>query len=75
MQWIWHDCNDMIATCKITSVKCMAISLSTFADNLTEKLHKGKYKDCKPSLEYVMAKENTLRYNCFECHKSYGKKL
>ena len=53
----------------------MAISLSTFADNLTEKLHKGKYKDCKPSLEYVMAKENTLRNNCFECHKSYGKKL
>ena len=53
----------------------MAISLSTFADNLTEKLHKDKYKDCKPSLEYVMAKENTLRYNCIECHKSYGKKL
>ena len=65
----------MIATCKITSVKCMAISLSIFADNLTEKLHKDKYKDCKPSLEYVMRKENTLRYNCIEFHKCYGKKL
>ena len=53
----------------------MAISLSIFADNLTEKLHKDKYKDCKPSLEYVMRKENTLRYNCIEFHKCYGKKL
>ena len=53
----------------------MAISLSIFADNLTEKLHKDKYKDCKPSLVYVMRKENTLRYNCIEFHKCYGKKL
>ena len=36
----------------IDSVRFMASSLSNIADNLIERLHKGKYKDFKSSLIY-----------------------
>ena len=47
----------------------MATSLSTVVDNLTEGLRKGKLKDYKSSLEYVITKDSTLTFTCMECDK------
>ena len=49
----------------------MASSLSTLAYNLAKGLPKGKYKDCKSSLEYVAAKNNILILKCVDCNKNY----
>ena len=53
----------------IDSARFMDSSLSTLADNLTERLHKDKCKDCKSSLEYVTAKDITIIFQCVECDK------
>ena len=44
----------------------MAISLSNLTDNLAEGLHKGKYKDCKSSIDYKAAKDDLLTFKCAE---------
>ena len=59
----------------IDSVKFMASSLSRLSDNLTEGLHKGKYKDCKLSLEYKTVKDDLQIFNCKCCNKIYEKKF
>ena len=56
----------------IDSVRFMVCSLSTLADNLTERLHRDKCKDYESILEYVMAKD-ILVFLCVECDKSYDK--
>ena len=53
----------------------MASSLSRLSDNLTEGLHKGKYKDCKLSLEYKTVKDDLQIFNCKCCNKIYEKKF
>ena len=50
-------------------------SLSTLADNPTERLHKDKYKDCESRFEYVTAKDITLAFQCVESDKAYDKKF
>ena len=37
----------------IDSLRFMPTSLSSLVDNLSEKLHSGKCKDCKYDLEYM----------------------
>ena len=37
----------------IDSLRFMPTSLSSLVDNLSEKLHSGKCKDCKYELEYM----------------------
>ena len=56
----------------IDSVKFMASSLSRLSDNLTEGLHKGKYK---LSLEYKTVKDDLQIFNCKCCNKIYEKKF
>ena len=63
---------DVLITYKIRSIdsiRFMATSLSTVVDNLTEGLRKGKRKNCKSSLEYVITKDSTLTFTCMECDK------
>ena len=40
----------------------MATSLSSFIDNLTEKIHKVKRKDRGCFFEYKSTKENSIKY-------------
>ena len=51
----------------------MSTSLSNPVDNLSEKLHSDKFKDCKSGLDYLSIKVNQLVYKCFECKKNYKK--
>ena len=54
----------------IDSVRFMTSFLSSLTDNLAEGLHKGKCKDCKPSLEYMAATDVLLTFNCVHCNKT-----
>ena len=47
----------------------MSTSLSSLVDNLSEKLHSDKCKDCKSKLDYTSVKNN----QCLECKKNYTK--
>ena len=38
----------------------MSTSLSSLVDNLSEKLHGDKFKDCKSELDYMSIKNNQL---------------
>ena len=53
----------------------MATSLSTLLDNLTERIHKIKCKDCDCFLEYESVKNNSIKYKCRSCNKEYSKKI
>ena len=61
--------NNKTITCKlkfIDSFRFMLASLSNLLDNVSEKLHGGKCRDCKSeSFEY-----NQLIFQCFECKKN-----
>ena len=50
----------------------MTTSLLNIADNLTEKIHKIKCKDCDCFLEYENIKENSIKYKCTSCNKDYS---
>ena len=43
--------------------------------NLTEGIHKIKCKDCESFLEQEGVKENSIKYKCTSCHKSYSNKI
>ena len=53
----------------IDSFRFMSTSLSSLVDNLSEKLHSDKCKDCKSKLDYTSVKNN----QCLECKKNYTK--
>ena len=42
----------------IDSFRFMSTSLSSLVDNLSEKLHSDKCKDCKSELDYMSVKDN-----------------
>ena len=44
----------------IDSFRFMSTSLSSLVDNLSEKLHGDKFKDCKSELDYMSIKNNLL---------------
>ena len=55
--------NDKTITYKlkfIDSCRFMSTSLSKLADNLSDRLHKDKCKDCKSKLSYMSVKDNQL---------------
>ena len=54
----------------IDSVRIMASSLSNLVENLAERLHKGKYKDCKFYLNYMRAKDGLLVFKCVRYKKN-----
>ena len=51
----------------------MSTSLSSLVDNLSEKLHSDKCKDCKSELDYMSIKNNQLIFQCLEYKKNYKK--
>ena len=53
----------------------MASSLSNLVDNLTERIHKIKFKGCDCFLEYDSVKDNFIKYKCLSCNKDYSNKL
>ena len=57
----------------IDSSRFMSTSLSSVVDNLSEKLHSDKCKDCKSELDYMSVKDNQLIFQCLECKKNYKK--
>ena len=57
----------------IDSFRFMSTSLSSLVDNLSEKLHSDKCKDCKSELDYMSVKDNQLIFQCLECKKNYKK--
>ena len=68
--------NSKTITCRlkfIDSFRFMPTSLSSHVDNLSEKLHSDKCKDCKSELDYMSVKYNQLIFQCLECKKNYNK--
>ena len=51
----------------------MLTSLSCLVDNLSEKVHSDKCKDCRSELDYMSVKDNQLIFQCLECKKNYKK--
>ena len=49
----------------------MSSSVSSLADNLSERLHKDKCKNCKSDLEYLTAKDKALPFKCVGCNRNY----
>ena len=47
-------------------------SLWKLVDNLTEGIHKNKYKDCSCFLEYKSVKDNLVKDKCLSCNKDYS---
>ena len=59
----------------IESFRFMSSSLSSFADNLSEGLHRDKYTDSKSCLEYMISKNEQLICRWFDCKKNYKKEF
>ena len=55
----------------INSVWYMSSSVSSLADNLSERLYKDKCKNCKSNLEYMTAKDKALTFKCVDCNRNY----
>ena len=53
----------------------MATSSSHLVDNLTERIHKIKCKDCDCFLEYESVKDNLIKYKCLSCNKYNSNKI
>ena len=47
---------------------------NNLVDNLTEEIHKIKFKDCNCFLEYQSVQENLIKYKCL-CKKDVSNKL
>ena len=58
----------------VDSARFMASSLSNLVDDVTEEIHKIKYKYCDCFLEYESVKDNSMKYYCLSCNKDYSKK-
>ena len=65
----------------IDSFRFLSTSLSSLVDNLSEKLHSDKCKDCKSELDYMSeldylsVNDNQLIFQCIERKKNYKKTL
>ena len=57
------------------SARFMASSLSNLVDNLAERVHKIKCKNCDCFLEYESVNDNLIKYKCLSCNKNYSNKL
>ena len=51
----------------------MSTSLLNLVDNLSDRLHSGKWTNCKSYLDYMLDKGDQLIFRCFECKKNYKK--
>ena len=55
----------------IDSVRSVASLLSSLPDNLSERLHKGKWKDSKSCPEYATVNDISLVFKYIGCSKNY----
>ena len=53
----------------------MTTLLSNLVDNVTERIHKIKCKDCDCFLKYESIKDNLIQYKCLSCKKDFSNKL
>ena len=56
-------------------MKFMATSPSKLVDNITERIHKSRCKDCNCFLEYESVKNNLIKYKCLSSNKDYSSKF
>ena len=73
------DGNESIVTISykikfIDSARFMATSLSDLVHNVTEGIHKIRYKDYDCFLEYESVKDNLIKHKCLSCNKDYSNK-
>ena len=73
------DGNECIVTISykikfIDSARFMATSLSDLVHNVTEGIHKIRYKDYDCFLEYESVKDNLIKHKCLSCNKDYSNK-
>ena len=57
----------------IDSFRFISTSLSSLADNSSEKLHSDKFKDCNSELDYMSFEDNQLIFQCFVCKRNHMK--
>ena len=50
----------------------MVTSLSNLVDNLTERTHIIKCKDCDCFLEYESVNGNLIKHKCLSCNKDHS---
>ena len=55
----------------IHSARFMSNSLANFLNNLAEKIHKIKCKDCACFLEYESVNNNLIKYTVLSYNKDY----
>ena len=77
---IEKDGNESVVTISykivfVDSRRFMAISLSNLADNLTERIHKIKCKDCDCCLKSECLKNNSIKYKCLSYNNNYSNKI
>ena len=53
----------------------MVTLLSNLVDNLTERIHKIKSKDCDCYLQYERAKDNSSKCKCLSYNNFYSSKI
>ena len=53
----------------IDGARFMASTLSNLVDNLTERIHKIKCKNCDCFLEYETVNDNLIKYKCLSCNR------
>ena len=53
----------------------MTTLLSNLVDNVTERIHKIKCKDCDCFLKYESIKDNLIQYKYLSCKKDFSNKL
>ena len=56
-------------------MKFMATSPSKLVDNIMERIHKSRCKDCSCVLEYESAKNSLIKYRCLSSNKDYSSKI
>ena len=49
--------------------------MSNLADDLAERIHKIKCKDCDFFIEYKSVKDNLIKYDCLSCNEDYSNKF
>ena len=73
MQKRKHSANKKYKLKFIDSFTFKSTSLSNLTDNLSEKVHSDKCKDCKSCLDYMLIKDNQLIFKCLKCNKNHNK--
>ena len=67
--------NVLQLSCKLKFIdcaRCFTTSLSNLVDNLTERIHKIKYKDCDCFLQYESVKDKLIKYKFLSCNNDYS---